>query len=154
MKRYLMIALIALSLAVLITGTSIALKGKPDLNPHIYADGLAWGTKVTAIFNNGPNARNEKSFDKFFVIINSNNPDTQLPVGEAGPGNPMYNGGRWWTQTVMWTEAGLEALGTVPILMSYEEIMVYAEMGYLTITPGSFEGGPPAYFDCPLIPLH
>ena len=54
MKRYLMIALIVLSLAVLITGTTVALRGKPDFNPHIYADGLAWGTKVTAIPTNIP----------------------------------------------------------------------------------------------------
>jgi hypothetical protein len=153
MKRYFMISLTALSLALLITGTTSALSGKPDFNPHIYADGSAWGTKVTATFKKGPNAHNEKSFDKFFVIVNSNNPDTQLPVGEAGPGNPMYNGGRWWTQTVMWTQAGFDYYGIVPILMSYEEIMSHAEMGQLEIIPGSFEGGPPPYFDCPLLPV-
>ena len=68
-----------------------------------------------------PNAHNMRSFDKLFMITNSNNPAGQLPVSEAAPGNPDYNGGRWWAQTVEWTEAGFLAHpGYVPVLTSYE----------------------------------
>jgi hypothetical protein len=129
-----------------------ALPGKPDFAPHIYADGVMWGTKVTAMLN-GPNGHNDQSFDKLFVITNSNNPGDQLPVGEAAPGNPAFNGGRWWTHTVEWTSEGFSYHGTVPILMSYDDIMMYESMGHLTITEGTPGPPPPDYFLCPLLPV-
>jgi hypothetical protein len=64
-----------------------------------------------------------------------------------------YNGGRWYTHTVEWTEAGFEAHGTVPILKSYDEVMLHADLGHLEITPGSFPEGPPEFFSCPLLPV-
>ncbi len=145
---------ITISLAVLVTVASVAvgMPGAPDFSPRIYADGEAWGTKVTTELP-APNDHMMNSFDKLFVITNSNNPMPQLPVGEAAPDNPMYNGGRWYTHTVEWTEAGFEAHGTVPILKSYDEIMLHYNLGHLAITPGSFPGGPPEFFSCPLLPV-
>jgi len=145
---------ITICVSLLIVGAVYAMPGKPDFNPHIYADGVAWGTKVTTMLP-APNDHNMQSFDKFFVITNSNNPEPQLPVGEAAPRNPMYNGGRWWTHTVMWTEEGFEYHGTVPILKSYEDIMHHADLGHLMITEGPPEGpdAPPPYFSCPLLPV-
>jgi hypothetical protein len=131
---------------------AFALPGNPDFAPHIQADGVAWGTKVTTILPE-PNGNSYESFDRLVVITNSNTPGDQLPVGEAAPGSPAYNGGRWWTHTVEWTEAGFEAHGTVPILMSYDEIMMHADLGHLTITEGTPGPPPPDFFPCPLLPV-
>lgn len=87
------------------------------------------------------------------MITNSNNPDPQLPVGEAGPGNPDYNGGRWYTHTVEWTPEGFAARGTVPILMSHDDIMLHAGLDHLEITPGTPGPPPPPFFSCPLLPV-
>jgi hypothetical protein len=93
-----------------------------------------------------------QSYDKLYVITNSNNPGMQLPVGEAAPGNADYNGGRWWTHTVSWTQDGFDDHGTVPILKSLDDIMTHESLGHLEIAPGSPPGGPPEYFSCPLLP--
>jgi hypothetical protein len=90
--------------------------------------------------------------DKLLMVVNSNNPGVQLPVSEAAPGNPNYNGGRWATYVVTWTQAGFDALGTVPILTSYSEIQSNESLGYLIIAPGDV-GGPQRFFQCPLLPL-
>jgi hypothetical protein len=130
--------------------TAYAMPGKPDFAPHIYADGVPWGTKVTTLLP-GPRGMNYDSFDKLYVITNSNNPGDQLPVGEAAPGNPAYNGGRWWTHTVEWTSEGFSYHDTVPLLMSYDDIMLHAEMGHLTIAEGTPGPPPPPFFSCPLL---
>ena len=116
--------LLALVLSLVAVVPAYAKAGKPTFGPALYADGQVWGTKAAAILP-APNGNNLQSFD----------------------------GGRWFTQTVMWTEAGFEAHGTVPVLTSSAEVMLHASLGHLTITPGSFEGGPPAYFECPLLPV-
>jgi len=126
--------------------------GQPNFGPAVYGDGRAWGTKGAAALS-APSESNLQSFDKLFVVINSNNPAGQLPVSEAAPGNPDYNGGRWFTHTVAWTQAGLDAHGTVPVLMSYADIMFHYNLRHLTITPGSPTEGPPPYFECPLLPV-
>ena len=124
-----------------------AAAGKPNFSPAIYADGEAWGTKGLATLPQ-PNANMLQSFDKIFVFTNAS--DAQLPVAEAAPGNPDYNGGRWFTHTAEWTEEAFN--GYVPVLKSAAEVEHYADMGLLIITPGSFPGGPNVYFQCPLLP--
>jgi hypothetical protein len=116
----------------------------PNFGPGVYGDGVAWGTKGTTTLPS-PNENNVQSFDKLFVIVNG--VEGQLPVSEAAPGNPMYNGGRWFTHTVAWT------VPAHALLKSYDDVMFYYNQGELTITPGSFEGGPPPYFQCPLLPV-
>lgn len=138
-----------LSLCLLIS-TGLALPGMPNFMPALYADGEVWGTKAAALLP-PPNGRNTQSFDKLFVIVNG--APGQLPVGEAAPRNPMYNGGRWFTHTVMWTAEGMAAHDPLPVLMSYDEIQVHSDLGHLTIAPGSPAGGPPTYFECPLLPV-
>jgi hypothetical protein len=118
----------------------------------LYGDGDVWGTKGAAALP-APTDNNVQSFDNLLIITNSNVPAGQMPVAEAAPGNPMYNGGRWYTHTVMWTGAGLAAYGTVPLLTSYADVMFQFNLGYLSITPGTFAGGPPAFFECPLLPV-
>jgi hypothetical protein len=152
MKRKMLVILPVLVLALMVVSAASAAPGKPNFSPQLYADGQVWGTKGAAALP-APNGNNNQSFDKLFVITNSNNPAGQMPVAEAAPGNPMYNGGRWFTQTVEWTQAGFDHHGTVPVLTSYDDVMLHYNLGHLDITPGTFEGGPPAYFECPLLPV-
>lgn len=128
-----------------------AAPGQPNFMPSVYGDGVAWGTKGTTILP-APNEANRDSFDNLYVITNSNNPEGQLPVSEAAPGNTEYNGGRWFTHSVEWTAEGFLAHGIVPILKSDEEIDYHESLGHLVVTPGSFPAGPPVYFQCPLLP--
>ena len=116
----------------------------PNFGPAIYADGKVWGTKGLGTLPQ-PNDNMLQSFDKLYVFGNSNNSD-QLPVAEAAPGNPAYNGGRWWAQDVKWTDEFLEQ-GTVPLLKSYDDIMSQYNLGHLTITPTT------TFFECPLLPV-
>ena len=139
------------SLLVLLSQTAAANPGKPNFMPSLYGDGEVWGTKATTTLP-APTQANRHSFDNLYVITNSNNPQGQLPVSEAAPGNPEYNGGRWFTHTVEWTAAGFSALGIVPVLTSDEDIDYHESVGHLVVTPGSFPNGPPVYFQCPLLP--
>lgn len=134
------------------TGIASADPGKPNFMPALYGDGETWGTKGTTTLP-APNEHNRQSFDGLYVITNTNNPEGQLPVSEAAPGNPNYNGGRWFTHTVEWTASGFMYHGIVPVLSSYDDVQYHASMGHLVITPGSFPGGPPVYFQCPLLPV-
>jgi hypothetical protein len=129
-----------------------AMAGAPDFSERIYGDGVAWGTKGLNVLP-APNEHNRQSFDPLFVITNSNNPEGQLPVSEAAPGNPAYNGGRWFTHTVEWTAEGFQAHGIVPVLTSYSDVQEHEALGHLVITQGSFPDGPPVYFECPLLPV-
>lgn len=140
-----------LLLVLLATVPVLAMPGKPEFHPHIYADGVAWGTKITTVLP-APKGDNLHSFDELFVFTNG--ADGQLLVGEAAPGNPAYNGGRWVTYTVTWTEEGMTAHDPLPVLMSYDEVMLHHSLGHLTVVKGSPAGGPPPYFSCPLLPVH
>ena len=147
------VTLLAVMMALMISsGIAIANPGKPNFMPALYGDGETWGTKGTTTLP-APNAHNRQSFDALYVITNSNNPVGQLPVSEAAPGNPNYNGGRWFTHTVEWTAEGFMVHGIVPVLTSYADVQLHESLGHLVITPGSFPGGPPVYFQCPLLPV-
>jgi hypothetical protein len=130
----------------------LAAKGQPNFGPSVWGDGQAWGTKGTTALP-APTDHNEQSFDALFVIVNSNNPAGQMPVSEAAPGNTRYNGGRWVTFTAWWTEAGFAAHGTVPVITSYADLLVHYMLGHLDAELGPPEGGPPPYFQCPLLPV-
>ena len=139
------------SLLVLMSQSVTANPGKPNFMPSLYGDGEVWGTKATTTLP-APNRSNRQSFDNLYVITNSNNPQGQLPVSEAAPGNPEYNGGRWFTHTVEWTAEGFMAHGIVPVLTSDDDVALHESLGHLVVTPGSFPNGPPVYFQCPLLP--
>lgn len=124
----------------------------PSFDAALWADGELWATTaVTRIPS--PRGNDRQSFDALYVITNSNHPGGQLPVAEAAPRNPLFNGGRWFTHTVTWTPAGFDAHGTVPILTSRADVLLHAGLGHLEITEGSPPDGPPAYFECPLLPV-
>lgn len=148
-------AAVAGALALGATGAAAAAPGRPDFSPRVWGDGRQWGTKVTGTFDEPADLG---SLDAFYVVANGNNPAGQLPVSEAAPGNPAYNGGRWFTHTVEWTESGFEAHGTVPVLTRYgpasdpESVLYHQHRGHLRVVRGSPPGGPPAFFRCPLLP--
>lgn len=148
----------ALLLGLLCAGAAQAAPGKPNFMPALYGDGEVWGTKGTTGLP-APNDNNRQSFDALYVITEFDattmmRVPIQMSVAEASPGNPEYNGGRWLTHTVEWTEAGLMAFNDEPpVLTSSAEIDLYAGMGYLSITTGSFPDGPPLYFQCPMLPV-
>ena len=146
------VKLLGCSLILLLVQLSNANADAPNFMPSLYGDGELWGTKGTTALP-APTADNLQSFDNLYVITNSNNPQGQLPVSEAAPGNPNYNGGRWFTHTVEWTAAGFMAHGFVPVLKSQGDIDYHESMGHLVITPGSFPNGPPVYFQCPMLPV-
>lgn len=152
MKRRFAFVTALAALTLMIAAPALANPGQPDFIAKIYAGGETWGTKGAAALPAPKN--NEHSFDKLFVVTNSNNPGGQLPVAEAAPG-PGFNGGRWATQTVTWSPAGFEDHGIVPILTSYEDVMLHYNLGHLTIAEGSpgGPGAPPDYFECPLLPV-
>jgi len=145
MLRKTLVILSVLVLSLIVAVPTFAAPGKPNFGPALYADGEVWGTKGTTALPAPKN--NVQSFDKLFVITNGL--DGQLPVGEAAPGNRMYNGGRWFTHTVEWT------VPAHALLTSYEDVMFHYNLGHLTITPGSpgGPGAPPDYFQCPLLPV-
>ncbi|MGD2053196.1 MAG: hypothetical protein PVG45_03730 [Gammaproteobacteria bacterium] len=149
MRKYLTI--LFSSLMLLMAQSANANPGQPNFMPSVYGDGEVWGTKGTTALP-APTPSNRQSFDNLYVVTNSNNPQGQLPVSEAAPGNPEYNGGRWFTHTVEWTAAGFQAHGIVPVLTSDEDIDLHQSLGHLVVTPGSFPDGPPVYFQCPMLP--
>lgn len=125
-------------------------KGAPDFGPHVVVDGELFGTKaVTAL--PPPNENNQQSFDDLYVFTNG--APGQLLVAEYAPGDTQYNGGRWATITVTWTMEGMAAHDPLPILNSVAEIAFHQNLGHLEVTHGTFPGGPPAYFECPLLPV-
>jgi hypothetical protein len=128
--------LFAALLALAVAAPAMAASGKPTFMPAIYADGQAWGTKGNGPLP-APNGHNDQSFDKLYVVPG------QLPVSEAGPGNPMYNGGRWWTVQVEWTD------GPTSTLTSYADVMAAIDSGDLQYAAMQS----PAYFQCPLLPM-
>lgn len=142
------ITLVVSSLLLTMAGLASADPGKPDFIPAIYGDGEVWGTKGTTSLP-APNAHNVQSFDNLYVIDNPNDPNrVQLPISEAAPGNPNYNGGRWSVQVVTWTPAGFMAYGGIaPILTSEEQVLYNEQAGFLTIESGH------RYFQCPLLPV-
>ena len=133
------------------TGMALANPGQPNFGPALYGDGEIWGTKAAAAIP-APKGKNNKSFDKLFVVING--APGQLPVAEAAPRNPAYNGGRWFTHTVMWTDAGMDSHDPLPVLMSYGDVQFHQSLGDLAIAPGSPNPAVPDYFECPLLPVH
>lgn len=141
--RQKIITAVSLTIFLLAAGYVMAGPGKPNFGPAIYADGIAWGTKGTTDLP-APNDHNIKSFDILYIFTNG--ADGQLPVSDAGPRNPFYNGGRWFAHTATWN------IADPPVVKSYEDIMYYYDEGDLNIMPGHPAGGPD-YFQCPLLPV-
>ena len=113
----------------------------PNFSAGVFGDGAAWGTKGTTSLP-APTEHNAQSYDKIFVVTNG--ADGQLPVAEAAPGNPDYNGGRWTVQLATWAD---DVPHAIPVLTSYEDVMLHYGLGHLEIS------GADTYFQCPLLPV-
>lgn len=159
-------------LGLVSSGSATADPGKPDFSPRVWGDGEQWGTKVTGTFEE---PKKKHNLDKLFVLTTDHQhppdhgdhaghhphplPDGQLPVSEAAPGNPAYNGGRWWTHTATWTHQGIhDHGGSVPLLTRYgpaddpSSILFHENLGHIEITEGSPDDTPD-FFRCPLLPV-
>lgn len=135
------LSLISIGLAVFVTAFALpGLAAGPDFsNPAIYADGEAWATKGLGALP-PPNGKNNQSFDGLFVIMDGH--VGQLPVAEAAPGNPDYNGGRWDVYFAIWKD-----MPDPPLVTSYAALASYIEDGFIDIISAH------TYFECPLLPL-
>lgn len=140
LKKFGIVTLV-LAIALLFAVTAYADPGKPNFSAGVFADGAAWGTKATTTIP-GPNGKNNQSFDKIFVFTNG--VDGQLPVGEAAPGNPMYNGGRWSVYTATWID---DLPHPKLMLTSYEDVMFHYDLGHIVLEDAE------TYFQCPLLPV-
>ncbi len=130
---------LTLALALLIVTVIPAFAAGPNFGPAIYADGVAWGTKGNADLP-APNDHNRQSFDGLYKFTNG--VAGQLPVSEAGPGNPSYNGGRWIEYFVTWNITPPDD----PIT-SFDQLDGFIQAGDVTVV----ESG--NYFQCPLLPV-
>jgi len=117
----------------------------------VYAEERLWETSRAVALDPPPRER-YADFDSFFVVLNSNNAEKQHPIAEIGPPRADYDG-QWRTFTVIWNVEGLEAYETVPIMESYDDILVEEGLGHIIIEPGSPKGGPPDFFSSHLNPL-
>lgn len=131
-----LVFLMALTLSMIVTP---AYASSPNFGPAIFADGQAWGTKGLGSLP-APSESNDQSFDMLFVFTNG--VSGQLPVSEAGPENPNYNGGRWSVQSATWT-AGAEPI----LITSYSQLMMYVDAGSIFVASAD------TYFLCPLLPV-
>jgi hypothetical protein len=141
MLRKLSIVFLVLALSLVIAIPAFADAGKPDFSAGVYGDGEAWGTKGTTTLP-APNDKNDQSFDKIFVFTNG--AVGQLPVSEAAPGNPNYNGGRWSAQEATWID---DLPHEKIVLTSYDDVMFHYNLGHIMIVDAE------TYFQCPLLPV-
>jgi hypothetical protein len=146
-------SIVALSLLVVLP--AYALPGAPNFGAGLWADDVQWGTKVTTPLPEPK--KNWHSFDAFYFITPvgwtvADGPGgwLQAPVMEAAPGDPDYNGGRWYTVRVTVTNPG----GIDFPLTSYAEIMQEQDEGDLTVgsMPEPDGAHPWLFFQCPLLP--
>jgi len=132
-KRGTVSAFAIATLAVALLANVASATPPPQATGRVYADDQLWATFATNDIKGGPS----QSLDKIFVF-----PGTELvPVGEAGPGENDYNGGRWDVRAVAFT-------GMSPTQFTNDEdIWYHASLGHLTIS------GTVKMFHCPLFKL-
>ena len=113
----------------------------PNFAAGVYADGQVWGTKGTTSLP-APTPKNVQSYDP--ILVFANGADGQLPVGEAAPGNPSYNGGRWSAYVATWIG---ELANNPPLLTAHAEALAHVQVGNLVLEEAH------NYFQCPLLPV-
>lgn len=118
-------------MAVALLGSASALSPRAD--GRIYANGELYATFGATTFDGG----SPQSLDVLFQF-----PGTGLvPVGEAAPGEPGYNAGRWDIRHVSFT-------GMAPTqFTSDDEVWYHYGLGHLEIS------GNMGYLVCPLFKL-
>lgn len=142
-------AIVTSGLAIGIGASGNVAAQKPAFNEQIYGDGVAWGTKGVAPLP-PPTDDNEQSFDPLIFIVDGPAPPVQLPVSEAAPGNPDYNGGRWISKTL--SKSNLDSVRTITDYedFSQSEIDAFQDGAPIDENGDKFR---PDYFECPLLPV-
>jgi len=103
----------------------------PRATIRVYANDVVWASFDAADFKPAP----AESLDRIFMLVG----EGLIPVAEASPGDPEYNGGRWEVHMVRF-------VGMAPTQFTNDEDLWYhASLGHLEI------GEPVRYFECPLL---
>lgn len=140
---------VTVACAVLIAAAPIqaGAGGAMKVSRALWANGQLYGTVITPGSFDAPPIH---SLDLLYDFSMSGLAG-QRSVAESAPGDPTYNGGRWWVQMVVFTAAGIVALdadadGTIDAeLTSAAVVMQHASMGRLVVFPTS------TYFECPVL---
>ncbi len=146
MKSSIALFLAAIGMLAFVGATN-AHAGATRVADVIWADGDLYSTIITpATFTAPP----ERTTDALYAFDMSGL-NGQRPVSAAKPGDTDYNGGRWAVKAVMFTAAGVEALGDgfgniAMELASEAEILAHEADGHLTVMDTTL------YFECPLLP--
>lgn len=139
-------ALAAAALLALPPSTARA-GGAMKVNDALWANGALYGTVLTPTSFRSPP---DHSLDLLYNFGMSGL-QGQRSVAESAPGDPTYNGGRWWVQMVVFTETGRaihdpDGDGVVNFeLKSGQEVLHHAALGHLEIISTS------TFFECPLL---
>jgi hypothetical protein len=144
---YRKLALVA-ALAVSVAAPSLTLADRAvRVEDALWGDGVTWDTILTdTSFRQPPSHSVDKLYNFGMSGLSG-----QRAVSSNVPGDREYNGGRWWVQMVVFTEAGLAAHdrdgdGTVNFeLTSAAEVEAHVDLGHIRIYPTS------TYFECPLL---
>lgn len=131
-KRGIIVGAFGVVMALAFLANAVA-AAPPRAGIRVYANDVVWASFDAADFKPGP----VQSLDKIYVLVG----EGFIPVGEASPGDPDYNGGRWEVHMVTFT-------GMDPTQFTNDEdLLAHAAMGHLSIS------SPVRYFECPLVPL-
>ena len=112
----------------------------------LWGDGVTWDTVITdTSFRQAPSHSVDLLYNFGMSGLSG-----QRGVSSNVPGDPDYNGGRWWVQMVVFTDAGRlvhdpDGDGVVNFeLTSAEEVQAHIDLGHIVVYPTS------TYFVCPL----
>jgi hypothetical protein len=146
MKRKIAVSATILAMATLIASPTLA-AGATRVEDAVWGDGVTWDTVLTPTsFTQPPSHSVDLLYDFSMSGLTG-----QRAVSDAVPGDPDYNGGRWWVQMVVFTEQGLEAHdpdgdGEANFeLTSSDEVETHIGLGHIETFQTS------TYFACPLL---
>ncbi len=148
MKARSLIAILALSLAVLWAAVPAYSGGAVRAPAAIWAGGELYDTILTPATFRTPPAQSVDILYNFGM----SGLQGQRSVSESAPGDPAYNGGRWSVKMVVFTDFGRavhdpDGDGIVNFeLVSAADVLQHAALGHLNIIDTAI------YFECPLLP--
>jgi hypothetical protein len=144
LRGFVLIAALATCLAI----PSTALAGPAQrVEDALWGDGVTWDTILTdTSFTQPPSHSVDLLYDFGMSGLSG-----QRAVSSNVPGDRDYNGGRWWVQMVVFTDAGRavhdpDGNGMVNFeLTSADEVQAHVDLGHIVIYPTS------TYFVCPML---
>lgn len=142
-----MVVLAGAAAPLLLSPSTARAGGATRVDDALWANGALWGTVLTPTSFRSPP---DHSLDLLYNFDMSGL-QGQRSVAESAPGDPTYDGGRWWVQMVVFTEAGKavhdpDGDGVVNFeLTSGQQVLQHAALGHLEILSTS------TFFECPLL---